>query len=107
SPSTRGSCCGAGEVEPSELARELKARAAALGFSGCRITSAEPFLPERAALVGRIAAGLAADMHWMTRDRALVSTDPGALVPDARSLVTVAMPYGRDGHRWRGGARGR
>ena len=94
-------------MDPSEVARELKARAAALGFSACRITSAEPFAAERAALVARIDAGLEEGMGWLSRERALVSTDPAALVPGAKSLVSVAMPYGRPTHRWRGGVRGK
>jgi epoxyqueuosine reductase len=94
-------------VDPIALAAELKERARRLGFSGCRIASAEPFPRERAAMVGRIKGGLAGEMDWLSLDRALVATDPGALVPGARSLVSVAMPYARPGHVWRGGARGR
>src|SRR5437762_2533933 len=46
-------------------------------------------------------------MAWFTPERALVATDPSALVPGARSLITVAMAYRREGHAWRGGARGK
>jgi epoxyqueuosine reductase len=92
---------------PADLAAELKERAAALGFSGCRVARAEPFPRELEALVGRIKGGLNAEMHWLNVERAEVATDPGALVPGARSLVSVAMPYARREHRWRGEARGR
>src|SRR5205085_1945448 len=90
-----------------ELVEELRARAAALGFSALRVALAEPFLTEREALLGRIAGGLFEGMAWFTPERALVATDPGALVEGARSIITVAMPYGREGHSWRGGARGK
>jgi epoxyqueuosine reductase len=90
-----------------ELVDDLRARAAALGFSALRIASAEPFLAEREALLGRIAGGLFEGMAWFTPERALVATDPGALVPGARSLITVAMPYGRGEHSWQPGPRGK
>ena len=89
------------------LVEQLRQRAAELGFCALRITTADPFDRERDALLGRIDAGLLAGMHWIDHDRAQVSTEPTALVPGARSIVSVAMPYGRPGHRWRGGARGR
>jgi epoxyqueuosine reductase len=90
-----------------ELVDELRERAAALGFSALRVASAEPFLAEREALLGRIESGLFDGMAWFTAERALVATDPGALVPGARSLITVAMPYGRGRSAWRGGPRGK
>jgi epoxyqueuosine reductase len=90
-----------------ELVDELRQKAAALGFSALRVASAEPFQAEREALLGRISAGLFDGLTWFTPERAMVATDPGALVPGARSLITVAMPYRREGHEWRGGPRGR
>ena len=89
------------------IVERLRERAAQLGFCALRVTSAEPFEREREALLGRIDAGLLAGMHWMDHERVSVSTEPTALVPDARSIVSVAMPYGRPGHRWRAGSRGR
>ena len=94
-------------MDPAALAAELKRRALHLGFSACRIAAADAYPEERAAMVARIRSGLAAEMSWLNVDRALVATDPTALVPGARSVVSVAMPYARPGHRWRGGARGR
>jgi epoxyqueuosine reductase len=85
----------------------LRERARELGFCLLRVTSAAVFERERYALLGRIEAGLLAEMRWIDAERARVSTDPGALLPGARSVVSVAMPYGRRGHEWRGGARGR
>jgi epoxyqueuosine reductase len=90
-----------------ELVDELRARARALGFSALRVASAEPFETERAALDARIASGLLEGMSWITAERARVSTDPDALVPGTRSIIAVAMPYGRSGHEWQGGPRGR
>jgi epoxyqueuosine reductase len=89
------------------IVEQLRERAAELGFCALRVTSAEPFERERDALLGRIDAGLLAGMPWIDHDRAAVSTEPTALVAGAKSIVSVAMPYGRPGHRWRGGARGR
>jgi epoxyqueuosine reductase len=89
------------------LVERLRRRARELGFCRLRVTSAELFEREREALLGRIAAGLLAGMGWIDAERARVSTEPGALLPGARSVVSVAMPYGRPGHSWRGGQRGR
>ncbi|HEV8635814.1 MAG TPA: tRNA epoxyqueuosine(34) reductase QueG [Chloroflexota bacterium] len=91
----------------SSLVESLRARARELGFCLLRVTSAAVFEREREALLGRIEAGLLAEMRWIDAERARVSTDPGALVPGARSVISVAMPYGRPGHAWRGGPRGR
>ena len=89
------------------LVERLRERARELGFCLLRVTSAAVFEREREALLGRIEAGLLAEMRWIDAERARVSTDPTALVPGARSVISVAMPYGRPAHAWRGGSRGR
>jgi epoxyqueuosine reductase len=89
------------------IVEALRERARQLGFCALRVTTAEPFERERDALLGRIDAGLLAEMTWLDADRARVSTDPSELVHGAKSVVSAAMPYGRPSHRWRGGARGR
>ena len=48
------------------LVEELRGQARELGFSALRIGSAEPFLSEREALLGRIAGGLFDGMAWFT-----------------------------------------
>ena len=91
-----------------DIARGLKQRADELGFSSARITSADAFVTERQALMGRINAGLYAGLPWFTKDRADVASDPKKLVPGARSVISVAMPYGGGSESdWQGGARGR
>jgi epoxyqueuosine reductase len=57
--------------------------------------SAEPFVEARAALEERRAAGLNGTMQFTYRNPAR-STDPGATLPGARSLVVGARSYHRD-----------
>ena len=90
------------------IATRLKQRAAELGFSSARITDAQAFVVEREALIGRIQAGLYEGMPWLNTERAIVAADPTALLPGARSVISVAMPYsGGSENTWQGGARGR
>src|SRR5690606_39226225 len=80
----------------SQILRELRARARALGFDAFGITAADarPDLPER--LEAALARGWQDGMDWMaeTADR---RADPQALWPAARSIVMLGVNYGPDG----------
>lgn len=72
--------------------RELVAIGERAGLDAVGITSAEPLLRARAALVTRKAAGLAADMQF-TYKNPTRSTTPAGLVKGARSVVVGARNY--------------
>src|SRR5579885_1459001 len=69
-----------------ELAREA-------GFDLAGIAAAEPFERERDALTERIDAGMFDGLTWFTRERAQVATDPRALLPEARSIISLGLSY--------------
>lgn len=96
---------------PASLAAAVKSEARAAGFDLCGITTAAPFGLEGRALADWVAHGYHGEMAYMARN-APRSPAPTAVVPDARSLVVVALYYGDavpgldDGAR-RDGPRGR
>lgn len=81
-----------------DAARRVKAAGRKVGFSLVRIASASPFLSEREHYLTWIADGRAAEMRWITPERAVLSTEPSTLVPDVRSIIAVGLPY-REGPR--------
>jgi epoxyqueuosine reductase len=81
------------------LTTDIKDYAASLGFDLVRVTSAEPFPEREAAIKGRIEQGLMDGLPWFTSERAETSCDPRALLPDARSVISLAMFYLTDAPR--------
>ncbi len=81
------------------LTTDIKDYAASLGFDLVRITSAEPFPEREAAIKERIAQGLMDGLPWFTAERAGVSSNPRALLPDARSVISLAIFYLTDAPR--------
>src|SRR5581483_2461088 len=75
-------------------AARVKKLALAAGFDLAGIAAVQPFEPERQALTDRINQGLFSGLPWFTTERAAVSTDPRALLPEARSIISLAMSYG-------------
>jgi epoxyqueuosine reductase len=58
-----------------------------------RITSAGAFPEAERVLQERIAQGLMDGLPWFTAERAAVSCHPDALLPQAQSIITLAMFY--------------
>jgi epoxyqueuosine reductase len=87
------------ELASQRLAALVRERAETLGFDIVRITTAEPLPDAEAALKERIAAGYFTGMDWLTAARAEVSTNPRALVPNARSVVALGTFYLTDAPR--------
>jgi len=81
------------------LTERIRERAYALGFDLVRVTSADPLPETEAALKERIGAGYFTGLDWFTADRAEVSSNPRALLPAARSVVTLATFYLTDAPR--------
>lgn len=74
-------------------ATTIKEYACSLGFDIARITSAEAFPEAERVLQERIAQGLMDGLPWFTAERAAVSCHPDALLPEAQSIITLAMFY--------------
>ncbi len=80
-------------IRSQTILASLKARARALGFDACRVTSADPAPEMQATLAAWLADGAHGDMAWMaeTFER---RADPRALMVGARSLVMLGLNYG-------------
>src|ERR1700730_2854959 len=71
----------------------IKEYAYSLGFDMARITSAEAFPEAERVIQERIAQGFMDGLPWFTSERAAVSCHPDALLPQAQSIITLAMFY--------------
>jgi epoxyqueuosine reductase len=71
----------------------IKEYAYSLGFDMARITTAEAFPEAEHAIKERIAQGLMDGLPWFTSERADVSCHPDVLLPEAQSIITLAMFY--------------
>src|SRR5262245_51243274 len=81
-------------LDRARLASAIRDAALALGFARVGFCPVEPFDDANAALERWLAAVRHGDMTFMATDG---RADPGALLPGARSLVVVALPYARGG----------
>ncbi len=74
-----------------DLERAIRERAAALGFSACGFSAAVP-LERGAFLDGWLDGGFAGEMRYLARrpERRLTV---GGILPDARTVVSLAYPY--------------
>ena len=73
--------------------QKIKEYAYTLGFATARITSADAFPDAQQVIQERIERGMFAGLSWFTADRAEVSCHPDALLPEAKSIITLAMCY--------------
>ncbi|HVB74798.1 MAG TPA: tRNA epoxyqueuosine(34) reductase QueG [Ktedonobacteraceae bacterium] len=71
----------------------IKEYAYSLGFDSARITSADAFPEAEHVIKERIAQGLMDGLPWFSAERAEVSCHPDALLPEAQSIITLAMFY--------------
>ena len=74
------------------LLEDLRAAASAAGLVGLGVAKVETFDDTKAILESRKAEGLHGGMAFTYRDPAR-STDPGRILPGARSLVVGALSY--------------
>jgi epoxyqueuosine reductase len=77
---------------PETLTKTIKTKALELGFSKVGVARAEAFDGEGAKLQEWFARGYHGTMGWMERN-AEKRTDVRKIVPDARSVVSVALNY--------------
>jgi len=78
---------------PSSLTTTIKEYAYGLGFDMVRITGAQGFSEAERVIKERIAEGLTDGLPWFTEERADVSCHPDALLPEAQSIISLAMFY--------------
>jgi epoxyqueuosine reductase len=71
----------------------IKEYAYSLGFDIVRITGADEFPETERIIKQRIAQGLMDGLPWFTAERSEVSCHPDALLPDAQSIIALAMCY--------------
>jgi len=71
----------------------IKEYAYSLGFDSARITTGGAFPEAERAIKERINRGMMDGLPWFTAERADVSCHPDALLPDAQSIISLAMCY--------------
>lgn len=71
------------------ITEQITERAYALGFDFVRVTVAERFAQAETAIKQRVGAGYFEGMDWFTAERAEVSSNPQALLPAARSVISL------------------
>jgi epoxyqueuosine reductase len=81
------------------LTTAIKDYAYNLGFDLVRVTSAEPFPGREETIKARIEQGLMDGLPWFTSERAETSCNPRALLPEARSVISLAIFYLTDAPR--------
>ena len=80
------------DLHAAALSQRIKEQALRLGFDKVGIVRAEPLDREQERLREWLARGFQGEMRWMARDP-VQRTDPSLLLPDARSVVVVALNY--------------
>ena len=86
------SCDEAAPLSNTGFSKLIKERAGELGFDKVGIVSAQSLSAEGQLLREWLSRGYQADMRWMERDLEK-RVDPQLLLPDARSVVVVAINY--------------
>ena len=75
------------------LEESIKDYARGLGFDIVGITTAEPFLRDERAATQRVRDGLMDGLPWYTEERVHQANHPELLLPEARSIISLAMSY--------------
>ena len=75
------------------LTQNVKSYALELGLQAVGITSVEPFPQAEEVMVDRIKQGLYAGLPWFTEGRAQLACQPELLLPEARSIISLAASY--------------
>ena len=76
-----------------ELEQAIKGLAKELGFDLVRITSAEPLYRDEEAAIHRIGQGLMDGLPWFSEERVRRAAHPEVLMPEAKSIIALAMSY--------------
>lgn len=78
------------------LASFLKERARALGFQAAAVTTTDALADAEEVTLRRIDGGLMAGLDWFTPTRTRLACRPQELLPDAKSVLTLAASYFTD-----------
>ena len=82
--------------DPALVTRAVKDAATQCGFDVVGVTSADAF-PDRGEMAKeRVAAGLMDGLPWFTEERVERGADPRNLLPNARSIISLALSYHHD-----------
>ena len=79
--------------DPTQLRQEVERLAYAAGFDVVAVADAAEFGRERDIALRRIAAGLMDGLAWYTAERVRRGTQPAALLPGARAIISVGLNY--------------
>ena len=75
------------------LEKSIKDYGKGLGFDIVGITTAEPFLRDEDAAIERIRQGFMDGLPWYTEERVRRATHPEVLLPEASSIISLAISY--------------
>ena len=76
-----------------KLERQIKNLGLKSGFDLVGITSAEKFVRDEQVSIARVKSGLMDGLSWYTEVRVKKANDPGMLLEDARSIISLAVSY--------------
>jgi epoxyqueuosine reductase len=91
-PAVDDARAGASPIEPAALADAIREAALALGFARVGFCPVEPFTEAGRALEDWLARGHHGEMEFMT---GASRADPTTLLPNAKTLIVVALSYDR------------
>ncbi|MHB1415140.1 MAG: tRNA epoxyqueuosine(34) reductase QueG [Chloroflexota bacterium] len=75
------------------ITEDVKRRAHELGFVGVGVVPAEPLVDHGRILSSRIATGMLTGLPYFRPERVPLATDPRTLLPGARAVLSLALPY--------------
>ena len=76
-----------------KIEQSIKNWGTKLGFDLVGITTAEPFVRDENAALKRVRQGLMDGLPWYTEERVQKANRPTALLPEAKSIVSLAVSY--------------
>ncbi|NWJ46665.1 MAG: tRNA epoxyqueuosine(34) reductase QueG [Chloroflexi bacterium] len=77
----------------SDLKEFIKLQALAEGFDRIGIARSEPFTETQERLLAHIKEGLIRGLAWFTPERVAYSCDPANLLPQVKSIISLAISY--------------
>jgi len=82
-----------GTMDKLTIEERIKDLAEELGFDGIGFTGAEPFSKHQEIALARLEDGLMGELSWYTPERIERGSDPAAILPGGRSIISLAMSY--------------
>ena len=76
-----------------KIEQSIKNLGTKLGFDLIGITTAEPFVRDENAALKRVRQGLMDGLPWYTEERVQKANRPTTLLPEAKSIVSLAISY--------------